>query len=236
MDCKDLQTGQTTDMFWFKAKNDLIQILMKKACKNKKGLRILNIGVGTGDDLKILHDYGNNYVIDINKKALSVVNDRWCVEKKHADACTVPYPDNFFDVVVSFDVFEHIKNDRKAVREVRRVLKKNGFLIFSVPAFQVLFSSHDKALHHRRRYDKKSIIALLSPFNKIRIFYWNSLLFVPLALMRIIKKESKTKVDQMNLAPWLNSLFYRCVSLDNYLIQRNNSMPFGLSIVGYCCK
>ena len=165
MDYKDLQAGQTNENFWFKAKNDLIDILIKKVCKNKKQLKILNIGAGTGDDLEVLSKYGKNYMVDIDKNALSIIENKLCEEKKVADACKLPYNDNFFDVVVSFDVFEHIINDKKSVDEVYRVLKNGGVLIFTVPAFQSLFSSHDKALQHQRRYNKKSVKDLLSKFD-----------------------------------------------------------------------
>ena len=236
MDYKDLQAGQTKENFWFRAKNDLINVLMKKACKNRKRLRILNIGAGTGDDLEVLNKFGKNYVIDIDKDALSVIDDKSCEERKIADACNLPYDDNFFDVAVSFDVFEHIKNDQRAISEVYRVLKENGVLIFTVPAFQFLFSSHDKALHHQRRYNKENIKTLLFQFNNIKIFFWNSLLFMPMATMRLLKRKSKPKVDQMNLSPWLNTLFFNLLKIDNSLIKKGISMPIGLSIVGFGYK
>ncbi|GCC10046.1 putative S-adenosylmethionine-dependent methyltransferase/MSMEI_2290 [archaeon] len=236
MDYKDLQAGQTKENFWFRAKNDLINVLMKKACKNRKRLRILNIGAGTGDDLEVLNKFGKNYVIDIDKDALSVIDDKLCEERKIADACNLPYDDNFFDVAVSFDVFEHIKNDQKAISEVYRVLKENGVLIFTVPAFQFLFSSHDKALHHQRRYSKENIKTLLFQFNNLKIFFWNSLLFVSIATMRLLKRKSKPKVDLMDLPPWLNTLFFNLLKIDNFLIKRGISMPIGLSIVGFGYK
>ncbi len=146
------------------------------------------------------------------------------------------YDDDFFDVVVSFDVFEHIKNDQRAISEVYRVLKENGVLIFTVPAFQFLFSSHDKALHHQRRYNKENIKTLLFQFNNLKIFFWNSLLFMPMATMRLLKRKSKPKVDQMNLSPWLNTLFFNLLKIDNSLIKKGISMPIGLSIVGFGYK
>lgn len=236
MDYKDLQAGQTKENFWFRAKTDLINVLMKKACKNRNRLRILNIGAGTGDDLEVLNKFGKNYVIDIDKDALSVIDDKSCEERKIADACNLPYDDNFFDVAVSFDVFEHIKNDQKAISEVYRVLKENGVLIFTVPAFQFLFSSHDKALHHQRRYSKENIKTLLFQFNNIKIFFWNSLLFVSMATMRLLKRKSKPRVDLMDLPPWLNTLFFNLLKIDNFLIKRGISMPIGLSIVGFGYK
>jgi SAM-dependent methyltransferase len=236
MDYKDLQAGKTKEYLWFKARNNLIDVLMKKACKNKRQLKILNIGAGTGDDLEVLNKYGENYVIDIDEKALSIIDDSLCEEKKVSDACNLTYADNFFDVVVSFDVFEHIKKDKDAAAEIYRVLKDNGALIFTVPAFQFLFGSHDKALNHQRRYSKKSIKVLLFQFFDLKIFFWNSLFFVPMALIRLFNKRSSPKVDQINLPSWLNSFLFYFLKIDNFLIKREVSMPIGLSIVGYAFK
>jgi ubiquinone/menaquinone biosynthesis C-methylase UbiE len=236
MDYKDLQAGKTREYLWFKARNNLIDVLMKKACGNRRQLKILNIGAGTGDDLDILNKYGKNYVIDIDKEALSIIDSNLCEEKKVSDACDLSYDDNFFDVVVSFDVFEHIKEDQRAITEIYRVLKENGVLIFTVPAFQFLFGSHDKALSHQRRYCKKDIAILLSQFADSKMFFWNSLFFIPMAAMRLLKKRSKPKVDQLNLPTWLNSSLFYLLQIDNFLIKRGVSMPIGLSIVGYGFK
>ncbi|MFC1690535.1 hypothetical protein ACFL0W_00005 [Nanoarchaeota archaeon] len=79
MDYKDYRAGQKSSDFWFKAKNNLINILLSKATKRKnthitkQKLKILNIGAGTGNDLKILNKYGDNYVIDVNKNALDPI-------------------------------------------------------------------------------------------------------------------------------------------------------------------
>ena len=236
MDYKNVQAGLTKENYWVRSKNDLIDIFMKKVCKDDGQLKILNIGAGTGDDLEVLNKYGKNYVIDIDKEALSVIDSKWCEEKKVSDACNIPYDDNFFDIVVSCDVFEHIENDQKAVSEVYRVLKEDSALLFTVPAFQFLFSSHDKALNHHRRYSKKMIRSRLSQFNDVNIFFWNSLFFIPIAVWRLVNRRSKPKVDHMDLPSWLNTLFFNLLKRDNFFIKRGVSIPVGLSIVGYCFK
>jgi len=154
MDYKDYQSGKVKLDFWFRAKNDLIEKLLFNQFPKKKKLKILNLGAGTGSDLEILNNFGEVYVIDVEKKALDLIPDNLCVEKKICDACKLIYKDDFFDLVVSFDVFQHIENDEIAIKEAYRVLKKKGILFFSVPALQKLYSSHDKALEHKRRYSK----------------------------------------------------------------------------------
>ena len=56
------------------------------------------------------------------------------------------------------DVLEHIRDDYSALKEWKKVLNPNGIILISVPAFQHLWSHHDKFLGHYRRYNKKDFI------------------------------------------------------------------------------
>ena len=230
MDYKDYIDGQTGEQFWFKSKKDLINILFNKI--GRKNLRILNIGSGTGADLEIMNRFGNIYIIDVNKKALDLIPSNLYYEKKVCDATALPYPNDFFDIVCSFDVFEHIKNDKKAVLEAHRVLKKNGWLLLMVPAFNFLFSAHDKALLHYRRYSKKKLYDLLRIFKYEYLSYWNSILFIPLSILRILKKRAKPKTDYFNLPSVLEIVFLNFLRIENKLILKDYRLPFGLSLVG----
>lgn len=237
MDYRDYLSGKTDDMFYFKAKNKLIDIIMHKACRhNKKRLKILNLGVGMGNDLKILNKYGDNYIIDIDPKVLNFIDKNSYFEKKVQDACNLPYPDNFFDIVVGFGILEHVKDDKKLVTEAYRTLKGDGIFIFSGPAYQFLFSSHDVALEHYRRYSKKRIKWLMKDFKQLYLYYWNFCLFLPIAIMRILKKFSTPKVDSMKFPKILDKILYKILNLEISFIKNNISLPFGIGFIGYCKK
>lgn len=238
MDYKDYQAGQTDDNFWFRAKYRLIHMLMEiNANKDsKEPLKILSIGTGTGGDLKILKTFGDNYVTDILPEALALVSDDVCVEKRIADACALPYEDNFFDIAVSFDVFEHIDDHKKAVSEVHRTLKKGGTLVYSVPAGPNLFSSHDIALEHFRRYDKKMVKDLFGVFDTTQMYAWNTLLYPLIAISRIKNKNKEPKVDYPKFPKFIDTIFYWLLLVDNFLIKRGLSLPVGVSITGWCKK
>ncbi len=230
MDYRDYIDGQTGEQFWFRGKKDLINILMNKI--GRKNLKILNIGAGTGVDLEIMNRFGNIFIIDVNKKALDLIPSKLYAEKKVCDAIALPYPNDFFDIVCSFDVFEHIKNDKKAVLEAHRVLKKKGHLLLMVPAFNFLFSAHDKALLHYRRYSKKKLYELLRIFKCEYLSYWNLILFIPLSILRILKKRAKPKTDYFNLPSLLEKIFLNFLRIENKLILKDYRLPFGLSLVG----
>jgi len=235
MDYEDYKAGKSESSFWFKGKRNLIFTILKKNLI-KKNLKILSIGAGTGDELKILNKFGDVYVVDINKKALDLIPKNLYSVKKICNAIELPFEDKTFDLVVSFDVFEHIKEDYLATKEAYRVLKKDGILFFSVPAFQFLYSSHDRALGHNRRYSKKQLKSLLKSFKKIKLFYWNFFLFLPISFIRLIKKNSKPKVDDDRLNLFLDSLFFKLLKLENFFIFYELCPPFGISIFGVCKK
>jgi len=225
MDYRDYQEGMPQKHFWLRAKLDFINVLLNKVNFDKT-TKILDIGVGIGQDLEVINKFGCVYAIDIDKKTLDLVPEHMVFEKILADATNIPYPDNFFDMVVSFDVFEHIKDDSKTLSEIYRVLKKDGVLIFTVPAFNFLFSNHDSYLGHYRRYNKKMIKKLLVNFNCLTNGYWMSTLFLSAAICKNYKKYS------FNIPKFINSLCYNILSFENWLIKRSIKLPIGLSIYG----
>lgn len=239
MDYVEYEAGiRPADFLWHRAKSNLVDVFMNKISKRNAKLKILNVGAGTDiEGLRILNKYGDVYVLDINKEALSLIDANLCAKKILADARSLPFKHDFFDVVLSLDVFEHIKEDAKVAMEVHRVLKKGGFLIWTVPAFQMLFTNWDVALHHKRRYSKKMVRKLLSQFNIVKISYWNSILFLPIAATKLIKKRSQSKTYSIPHLPSLvNTLFYNILNLENLLIKWGVYLPPGFSIVGYCQK
>lgn len=237
MDYKDVLLGRTGDVFWFQARNHLIDRILGKL--NISNAKILNIGCGTGHNMEVISHYGDVYVIDNNDKALELLPKDTYIEKKVCDACNLDYPDNFFDIVVSFDVFEHIQDDTKSVAEVRRVLKPDGKLVVTVPAFPFLFSAHDEYLNHYRRYNKKTLKALLKDFSNVKLNYWNAILFIPNWSIKIFEKVLRHDAKQLRLnyyqalPRFIDRIFYWFLRLEIFLIKNNFPLPFGVSLVGY---
>ena len=198
-----------------------------------EALKVLSLGCGTGEEVGVLRNFGNVYSIDIDENALKLVPEGLCVEKRLGDATEIPYPDNFFDIVAAFDILEHVKDDARAAGEVSRVLKDEGFFVLTVPAFQALFGSHDRALSHYRRYSKKTLRERLSGFRTVELGFWMCALFPPVALARLRgRKQTEDKVHYTKLPTAVNSLFYGLVRIENWLIRHNIPLPVGTSIYG----
>jgi ubiquinone/menaquinone biosynthesis C-methylase UbiE len=233
MDIKDYKIGILNTNFWFKAKNELMEQLIG----NNKNLKILDLGIGTGGDLKTLNKHGKVYATDINREVLELIPKNLYFKKKVCDATNITYNSNKFDLVILFDVLEHVKDNKKVISEIKRVLKKGGKLLLTVPSFQYIYSSHDKALGHHKRYSKKEIKALLKDFKIEKLGYWNFILFLPIALKRILTKNIKPRVDNMSILPkFLNNIFYKLLSFENRLISKGFNLPFGLTIFAECVK
>lgn len=224
--------------FWFRAKKDLLLVLMGRILtgSRKERIKILNAGAGTGDEVEVLARFGSVFVTDINPAVLALVPRELCVDIQVADIGKLPYQDAEFDVVVALDVFEHISDEERAVAEVRRVLKPGGHLVFTVPAFQWLWSARDVALQHKRRYNKKMLKKLFSAFHSNYLAYWNFVLFFPISIQRLFGRNSKPHVESIQLPKFVNTFFYRLMGVDTFCVEHQIPLPVGISLVGWCRK
>jgi SAM-dependent methyltransferase len=80
------------------------------------------------------------------------------------DGKKLPFDDDAFDAVISFQVIEHVKDDRRFVSEARRVLKKGGVLILTTPnkVLRLPGTMSPWNVHHAREYSRVELETLLS--------------------------------------------------------------------------
>jgi len=106
---------------------------LPKILKNKI---VLEMGVGTGKTLAAIlkQKPSKIYAIDFSNQAIKILKERFNDKAilKEADAKSVPYPNDYFDVVIAYYIFNNsLKKDRiKIINEVYRVLKKDGICLF----------------------------------------------------------------------------------------------------------
>ena len=222
--------------WWWVGKRLIVDNQIKKLSNTS---RILEVGCGTGANLKSISKYGDVTGIDFSKNALD-----YCKKQTHAslilaDAEKLPINDETFDLIVALDVIEHL-NDENALSEFYRILKPNGFLIITVPAFKFLWSNHDKVLHHLRRYRKNELENILETKFSIHIIsYWNLILFIPIASIRMFNKVIKTnenESDVKKLPALINHTLIQLIKFENFLISHKINLPYGVSLVSVCEK
>lgn len=110
------------------------------------------------------------------------------------DLTKLPYRDETFDFLSVLDVIEHIEEDKHAISEMSRILKKNGILIISVPHRMKYYTNQDRLIGHYRRYE---INQLISNFSKFSL--WNLKTFgVYGSLMKIadIQSTNPKKIEE----------------------------------------
>jgi len=218
--------------WWFRARQKIILALIDKFFLSCKGLKILDAGCGTGEFIPLLEKHGQVYGIDNSQEAIKICKNRG-FQAKRGSLLSVPFSDGFFDLTLALDVIEHIDNDLIALRELKRVTKPDGLILITVPAYQFLWSAHDLAHHHKRRYSSKILKNKLKEagFEILKLSYFNTILSPIIISLRLIKKliHSK-KPDIGTVNPLLNYLLKLLFYIEAPIIKYFN-LPFGISLV-----
>lgn len=123
----------------------------------------LEIGPGMGDVSNYLINYYKEIhgdITDISENSIDIVRQRLnnCsdVTLSVSDFTQLP-GSGLYDLVVACEVFEHLKNDDDAFNAVHRLLAKDGYFLFSVPAFMNKWGPADQYGGHIRRYEKSPL-------------------------------------------------------------------------------
>ncbi|MFB0560533.1 MAG: class I SAM-dependent methyltransferase [Candidatus Lokiarchaeia archaeon] len=142
---------------WFKAvhksyipHSHIVQQILNQLDYNIKGLKILEIGAGTGRDSWLLAKYGaQSYALDY--ATTKMIEKRFCSDNIpliciQADGENLPFRDKFFDLVFSQGLIEHFRDPDKLIKEQIRVLKNQGYLIIDAPQTYSLYNIYKTAL------------------------------------------------------------------------------------------
>ena len=226
--------------WWYRGLRDLLQVLLPRYLRTRAPARILDVGCGTGANLKLLQSYGHAIGVDISSEALAFCYYRGIPRNRAfaASATDLPFAAQSFDLAVSFDVICNIPDDVGAFAQVAHVLKPGGYFIVQLPAYQWLWSMHDVAVGHQRRYSARDTREKLerAGLQVERIMHTNALLLPFVAIERLLRRQAlehgNTIVSdlQMILPGWLNavlSIFYRF----EIAFESRVNFPFGLSLI-----
>ena len=207
---------------------------MARVIRPAPAARILEVGCGTGHNFDMLGRFGTVEAIEIDDGARALAEQRL-----GRTIMTAPLPaldgvsDGTYDVIALLDVLEHISDDVTSLQSLKRKLKPGGKILLTVPANPWMWSAHDLAHHHHRRYTQKSLNSVIARAGlKVDLMsHFNSLLFPVAAAARMIGKlvGKTTSDDQMPAAP-INALLTGIFGLERALIGRV-PLPAGVSIV-----
>jgi len=216
------------DSWWYRARKMVVSRVLDKFLDKKKNVLILDFGAGFGGMFDTLSKYGEVDAFEPNKEArnLCIRSGYQKVFESGTDALS---KDNKIHLVALFDVVEHVKDDVNLVSDLYKFLSVGGQVIVTVPAYQWLWGVHDIKHNHYRRYTRESITKLFEKagFGIEYSSYWNTSLFIPVALTRMLgfSGESSFKMPKL-----LDSIFYHMVLIESLLIPLT-FLPFGTGIV-----
>lgn len=173
--------------------------------KNYKGKTLLDIATGSGYVAVEMAKLGLNVIAtDLTPGAINNLNKYKKefflknLKTKISLAERLDLPDNSVDYVVANAILEHIPDEKQAVKEWRRVLKKNGKIFITVPLkFRYIYPFlwlpnyvHDKKIGHLRRYDKKSLQNVFK-LPVIKTYYSGHLIKIFGILVSLFLKNNK---------------------------------------------
>jgi SAM-dependent methyltransferase len=220
--------------WWFTARRRILDGVIERIVRPPANARILELGAGTGHNLGMLSRFGKIEASELDPVARDIASERLgrpVVEAALPDLSM--FQAASYDLIALLDVLEHVPDDKGSLRAIYQLLKPGGALLLTVPINPWMWSAHDVAHHHHRRYRKQEIrqlaedsgysIDLLSPFN--------SLLFPPIAAVRLLGKlTNKDDSDDAMPSPFVNKMLESVFGLERGLIGRL-PMPFGVSLV-----
>jgi ubiquinone/menaquinone biosynthesis C-methylase UbiE len=225
--------------FWYRVRRNMTHDFIRKYFEDRKNLNILDVGCGTGALLRELNQYGKVQGLDFSPRAVSFCKERGLLNVEQGSATDIRYENNTFDLVLALDILEHIDDDKKAMAEIHRVLKPGGVAIIFVPTFMFLWGITDKLSQHFRRYTLRELRTKTSQvgFSTIRASYFNTFLFLPIALLRIFVRIFNISIKSENElgSPTTNEILYGIFNLERKFLKFMN-FPFGVSGVIICQK
>jgi SAM-dependent methyltransferase len=195
---------------------------------------ILDVGCGNGLFFDQLVRFGEVWGVESDESLVPA-------DSPHRDRIYVGAFDASFDpnrqfgLVLMLDVLEHIRDPLGALRQVRRLLRPDGRVLITVPAFPLLWTHHDDLNHHIVRYRRGSLAGVLGPAGLKMVsshycFHW--LVPVKLAVRvfeRLGGKDGALKVP----APWVNRFFFAVTRIEQAALGRLD-VPFGTSLLAWC--
>ena len=164
--------------------------LIKKYLRNN----LLEVGPGKGGFVEIYKKFVKKILlIEPDKKLYKFLKNKIKDKKIIVKNKTIDKINKKFDVIIYFDVIEHIKNDLNEINKAKKRLSKNGFLIINVPAHQYFYNNFDKSVGHFKRYNRNDFINIEKKTGlKIeKLIYYDSVGFLFLILNKIFSLSEK---------------------------------------------
>lgn len=224
--------------WWWRARETIL-VETLRGLRLPPGAAVLDVGCGDAVAFDALSAFGDVRGIEVDEALLDP-------DGPHRDRiATRPLGDPLyddpawrFDLITALDVLEHIDDDHAAAAALAAMLRPGGWLVVTVPAFELLWDRHDEINHHRRRYDadrlRRPLDAQGLGIEQLRYLYRG--LFAPKLLVRALNAVRRRKLDQHALPPPpINAALRRLCVAEDRLLGRL-PLGFGTSLLAVARK
>jgi ubiquinone/menaquinone biosynthesis C-methylase UbiE len=230
------------DHFWFRGFRRFVAPLLARAVAGvaaTSGPRILDCGCGTGNNLRLLRAYGRPCGIDLTLSGLTYARKQGERLVAQASALSLPFSDNAFDLVTSFDVIYAFDDAMAAtaLREMCRVLRQGGSLVLNVAALPALRGNHSILGGEVQRYTRSGLRRHLEQagFSVQRLTYTNFAILPLVAAVRFSQRlrqgGHELSDSEMSIpSPPINLTLAGLLTLESYAL-RVADMPLGSSLL-----
>lgn len=201
--------------------------------------RLLDVGCGTGLWLTQMTSLGQAYGCDISSEALAFCRSRNLQQLVQASGECLPFPEGSFSLITALGVIEHVENDLQMLSEIYRVCEPGGMFFLLTSAYPFLWSYHDEAVHHHRRYWARELKAKIAAvgFEALKVSYVNAILFPAILGVRLVQRlvgwepnEKDRTPDIFRVPVIINRLLTLLLVLEGPVLKYTR-FPFGVGLI-----
>ena len=218
--------------WWFRGRLAVLLATLRRWLPPGR-VRLLELGCGTGNVLAALGEFGEAVGMEAHPDLAAAARAAGLDVRQGRLPDDLVVEPGWADGVLLLDVIEHLDDDVRALETGCRALRPGGLLVITVPAYPWLWSGHDVALGHRRRYTARGLSRMVerAGLTVVHASYFNTLLFPAVALTRVWKRlVGDPSHDLRRSRPALNRWLERVFALERHLVPRA-ALPFGGSLL-----
>lgn len=241
----DLHASVEHSHWWFVSRRDIVESLLRKLLPASPRPLVVDVGCGTGANIAGLTQWCRAVGIDTSERAIALAEARFPdVGFIHGVAPTdLGTIADEADAFLLMDVLEHVEHDRALLSSIVERARPGAFVVVTVPADMTLWSDHDVAFGHFRRYSASEFRALWAalPVETMLVSHFNSRLYPLIRAARAIGRRlnvhwGQEKTDLGEPSPPVNRTLRavfggEVTRLQRVLAGRASAYPRGVSLI-----
>jgi SAM-dependent methyltransferase len=239
--------------FWFRARNRvLLTILAPLGARLPAHARVLEIGCGTGNTLRVLEQACPTALVvgmDAFAEGLRYARRETRAFLLQGRAEAAPFRTRFH-LIGLFDVLEHIDHDEDTLLAIRDLLEPGGHLVVTVPARRHLWSAVDVCARHVRRYEREDLVERLANagYDVRYVTPFMAATYPVLWLARRLRRAEGQSAEagvaaaaaaahaELRVPAWLNAIFDASLRPERWILRARRRLPFGSSLLAVAAR